>query len=82
MQLEVGTNGNSLSLYFDAFGCLATPWWFKSLWDRLWQYMFYIYLDYSTILFPRLNDALMVDLFVVTGDTKEISPSKESTPVG
>ncbi len=69
LQLELGTNGNPLSLDYSVCECLATPCWFKVVWERLWYYCFDMHLDYPTIPFPRERDELLVDLFLAYGAT-------------
>ena len=61
LQLELGTNGNPLSLDYSVYKCLATPCWFKVVWERLWYYCFDMHLDYPTIPFPRERDELRRD---------------------
>ena len=69
LQLELGTNGNPLDLDFDRYGDLATPCWFKSLWERMWAYNFRIHLTCEEIPFPRKGDKLLVEILLEEGHT-------------
>lgn len=57
-------DGNLFLASFDRLGCLATPCWFVSVWERLSHYGFEVFLGYPTIPVPQSSDVLMVDVFL------------------
>ncbi len=46
---------------------LATEGWIKSIWERMWQYDFRLYLHYPTMAPPRVSDITIVDLLLGRG---------------
>jgi hypothetical protein len=46
---------------------LATEGWIKSIWEKMRQYNFRLYLHYPTMALPRVGDITIVDLLVGLG---------------
>ncbi len=67
LELEIGCLGNPLKENFNKQHLLATLCWTKSLWERLHNYHFRIYLVYPTLNLPQRYDSLIVLLFWMAG---------------
>ena len=67
LQLEVGTRGNPLLAPYPVLHVLATPCWFKTLWERLWAYRFQVHLEYPDLELPRENDTMILVILLEAG---------------
>ena len=71
LQLELGCVGCPLRERFEVYGCLATPCWMTSFWERLQHFQFHIHTTYPSLTAPREGDKALTALFVDQGYTGE-----------
>ena len=64
VDFKVGINTNPLNLDYPKYEMLATCYWFKTIWERIWYYSFTWHLDLQPILPPHEGSALMSYLFL------------------
>ena len=67
LQLELGTNECPLSQSYEQFGHLATRSWLKAFWQGIQRFQVNLWIESTTIPFPRERDKLIRDLFVQAG---------------
>ena len=65
LQFEVGTNICPLNTPFHPLGPLATPCWYKCLWEGLDHFGFTLGMETEELPLPRANGALLSSLFVL-----------------